>query len=468
MNILLIMLIIVGGGVGAYFYSRVNNNLKSALVHKNSLEENLSNLEKMLVEKQATIEFYKTKFPEHIESAELLRRLQQEVESSENEVAQLKAQYREKKAIYDALQAEAAIYDETIALAEEGFYKPHFDFDTSEQYKTSLSAVREEQKAMVSGGRAVLCRTEWTVHGSAVEGRKMTRQGIRLATRAFNNERDAAIANTTWKNANTMEKRIIRSFEAINKLNQSSQIEITRAYLNQKLKEFYLAHEYAEKRKREREERAELRAAAREEAKLEQEIAAAQREEEKYQRLLDKAKADAEKASGHKLEILKEKITELTDELAIAHAKNERAISMAQQTRAGYVYIISNIGSFGTGIHKIGMTRRLDPMDRVRELGDASVPFSFDVHALIYCDDAPALENTLHKTFADKRLNLRNLRREFFEVPLDEIEAVVRQSFPDAEFIIDPEAQDYFESLAIREEMLQLQDKKQSAFPDEI
>ncbi len=152
------------------------------------------------------------------------------------------------------------------------------------------------------------------------------------------------------------------------------------------------------------------------------------------------------------MEIMQSKIAELSEELADAHEKSERAMSMAQQTRAGYVYIISNIGSFGKDVYKIGMSRRLDPMDRVRELGDASVPFGFDVHALIYSDDAPALENMLHKEFAEHRLNLKNYRREFFAVPLKNIEKAIKTRFPDAEIVVNAEAQDYYESIALREQ----------------
>ncbi len=122
-------------------------------------------------------------------------------------------------------------------------------------------------------------------------------------------------------------------------------------------------------------------------------------------------------------------------------------------TRSGHVYIISNIGSFGENVFKIGMTRRLDPLDRVRELGDASVPFDFDVHAIIYSDDAPALENTLHKEFHYRRVNRVNERREFFRVSVDEIvHAVRRHHGAEVEIIRDPEAEQYRKSLALMEE----------------
>jgi hypothetical protein len=202
--------------------------------------------------------------------------------------------------------------------------------------------------------------------------------------------------------------------------------------------------------------------------KEEQEKALA--EEVKYQALLEKAKQEAEKSSGEKLERLQIAISELSNELQEAHAKSQRAISLAQQTKAGHVYIISNIGSFGENTFKIGMTRRLDPLDRVRELGDASVPFTFDVHAMIYTEDAPTLENELHKAFAENRINLVNYRKEFFNITLEEIQRAVQIKAPEAEFYITAEAREHRESLAIR---AQREHKKmigdpRAAFPDAI
>ncbi|EIN4959750.1 GIY-YIG nuclease family protein, partial [Escherichia coli] len=149
---------------------------------------------------------------------------------------------------------------------------------------------------------------------------------------------------------------------------------------------------------------------------------------------------------------LEQKIAELQLKYEEAEAKNQRAISMAQQTRSGHVYIISNIGSFGEDVYKIGMTRRLEPLDRVRELGDASVPFSFDVHAMIYSDDAPSLENHLHKVFNEKQVNKINSRKEFFNVNLKEIKSVIEDMNINAHWTMFAEAKEYRESLAIEQE----------------
>ena len=171
----------------------------------------------------------------------------------------------------------------------------------------------------------------------------------------------------------------------------------------------------------------------------------------RFVRLLAKANAEAARATGAKLEALTGQIKVLEGDLADAHAKVERAQALAERTRSGYVYIISNVGSFGNDVVKIGLTRRLDPLDRVRELGDASVPFTFDIHAIIYSDDAPALERSLHAEFERTRVNAQNYRKEFFRASIDEVEVAVKRLAPAAPFIKDVEAQEYQETLAKRQ-----------------
>lgn len=315
---------------------------------------------------------------------------------------------------------------------------------------------------MLKAKTAVICSTEWTVGDSKAEGKKMVARAIKLTTRAFNNECEAAIANVRWNNIDKMQERIRKAAEDINKMNESNHVYIDRKYVDMKMQELWLAYEYQEKVK---EEQAEIRRQMREEAKLEQEMAAAQKEEEKFQKLLLKAQAEAAKAVGGNLDKLNAEIAELSTKLEEAHQKNERAISMAQQTKAGHVYIISNIGSFGEDVYKIGMTRRLEPIDRVHELGDASVPFYFDVHAMIYSDNAPAMENALHKSFAERRLNLVNLRKEFFHVTLDEIQSEVHKISSDAEFTITAEAEQYRQSQTIRHEKTQAEKKLEEEIP---
>lgn len=381
----------------------------------------------------------------------------------------LRRQYAEKKVIYDRLASEVALFDERLAFAEMGVYEPHFDFTDSEQFKDAIERVRAEQKAMVSAKTAAICTTNWTVDGSKSKGQTMTGRNIKLTLRAFNNECDAAIANIRWNNANAMMKRIGYARDQIDKLNASNAVTITEHYYQAKLKELRLTHEYREKQKAEREERAEAARAAREEQKLIREMEEAEREEAKYQKLLEKAKSEAMGAHGAKLEAYSQQIEILERDLADAHAKVERAQAMAEMTRSGYVYIISNMGAFGPDMVKIGLTRRLDPSERVRELGDASVPFFFDTHAIIYSDEAPALERALHTEFAKQRVNATNMRKEFFRVSLDEVEEAVTRLAPGASFFRDIEAQEYRETMALRNAQLEAQiQQKEVVFPDAI
>ncbi|MGQ5719883.1 DUF4041 domain-containing protein [Pseudochrobactrum asaccharolyticum] len=380
--------------------------------------------------------------------------LEKEIEEKRNAISDIQTSYATKKVIYDRLIKEVAIFDEKLAFAEMGIYEPHFDYSDSEEYKAAIIAVREKQKIMVSDKTAVLCPTEWSLGGSKAQGQTMTNRNIRLTLRAFNSECDASIANARWNNVNAMEKRILNAHSQIDKLNASNTTYISDGYLKLKLQELYLTHEYREKIKLEREEKAEASRLAREEQKLIRDMERAEEEEARYLRLLDKAKKEAEKSVGPKLDAYNEQIKMLESDLAEAHARFERAQAMAERTRSGYVYIISNIGSFGDDVIKIGLTRRLDPMDRVRELGDASVPFVFDTHAVIYSDDAPALERALHGEFERTRVNAQNYRKEFFRASLDDVEKAVKRLAPEASFFKDVEAQDYRETLARRHQTL--------------
>ncbi|MBD8651005.1 DUF4041 domain-containing protein [Rhizobium sp. CFBP 13726] len=387
------------------------------------------------------------------EEAEV-QRLREVANSVSLDISNLRASYSEKKAVFDRLAKEVAIFDEKLAFAEMGVYEPHFDYTDSEQYKQAVLENRETQKRMVSNKTAAVANTEWTVSGSKAKGQTMNNRNVKLALRAFNNECDAAVANVRWNNANAMEKRIVNARQQIDNLNATNDIRITDEYLRQKLIELQLTHEYREKLKAEREERAEMARAAREEQKFLRDMERAEEEEAKYQKLLDKAKTDASKAAADQIGAYNEKILMLEKDLADAHAKFERAQAMAEKTRSGYVYIISNIGSFGEEVVKIGLTRRLDPADRVRELGDASVPFVFDTHAIIYSDDAPALERALHNEFQKTRINAQNFRKEFFRVSIDQVEQAVTRLAPGAPFFKDVEAQEYRETLARRNAML--------------
>lgn len=403
---------------------------------------------------------YVKRFSKIIDVEDEFNKINTEKQEVEHSIETLRESYADKKAVFDKLVETAAIYDEEIELTELGFYKPHYDFDTSEKYKEARARIRSRQKDMISAKTAIVCKKEWAVDGSKAKGRTMTNRQIRLTARAFNNECDAAMGSVSWNNATRMVERIKRAFTAINKMNASNEVYISNEYLDLKLDDLRLVHEYKEKRQQEKEEQAEIRRQMREEAKLEKEMQKAIKDEEKYQKLILKAKREAEKASGAKLDALQAKMESLTKELEEAHSKSERAKSMAQQTKAGHVYVLSNVGSFGKHIYKIGMTRRLVPEDRVKELGDASVPFVFDVHAMVFTQNAPGMEKALHNKFDRNRVNLVNLRKEFFRVGLKDIETEVKKIAPESEFILTVKARDFRESHAIRAQRARVQTKE--------
>jgi Domain of unknown function (DUF4041)/T5orf172 domain len=340
----------------------------------------------------------------------------------------------EGKEIYSkilSLRTELEKLEEQELVESFGFYESKYDFKESADYKQRLDIIRNHQKQIIKDRQAAICNTQWSVEGSVKKGKKMTDDFLKLVLRAFNGECDTSVLKVKYNNVRVMENRIVKTYGDLNKLSQTTHCEITPHFLELKLQELFLTHEYQEKKYQEQEEQRIIREQMREEEKALRELEKvkqdAEREEHRYQEALDKARRDIETTTGQAQAKLLQKIEELQKRLLEAEANKERAISQAQLTKFGHVYIISNIGSFGEDIYKIGMTRRLEPMDRVKELSDASVPFPFDVHAMIFCENAPALESLLHKHFHERRMNKENQRKEFFRVSLDEIVASVRE-----------------------------------------
>lgn len=355
---------------------------------------------------------------------------------------------------YESLKKEIAVYEGEFEMLEHGAYMPFFDFETSEVFKEAIKNNKLVQRQMIKDKEAAVCSTEWTVGNSKREGTKMTNKAIKLTLRAFNGECDALISKVKWNNIQAIENRILKSYEAINKANEANKITIEYAYFNLKLNEARLTHEYNLKKHEEKEEQRAIREEMREEERANREIEKAKREaekeEERYEKALKQAQEDIANAKGEKLNKLESKIAKLQEALNNAHTMKERAISRAQVTKSGHVYVISNIGSFGEQVFKIGMTRRLEPMDRVKELGDASVPFQFDVHAMIYSENAPGLEAELHRKFNDRRINKVNYRKEYFSINIDEIQKAVNEiAGAEIEVMKIAEAHEYKETLAI-------------------
>ena len=345
--------------------------------------------------------------------------------------------------------------DESVLMQSFGLYTPRFCFANATGYKEALDEVRTKQKDMLKVGSAATGNSNWTVNVSAQKGQKMVRDMQKLLLRAFNCECDDVVEHVKFNNIDASEKRIRTAHTTISKLGVTYGVSITEAYLKLKIKELYLAHEFQVKKQEEKEHLKQLRAEERERVKLEKEIEEARKkidkEQKHYSNALAKINQQIESATPDELAVLEAKREELKEQLKELEESKKQVDYRAASQRAGYVYIISNIGAFGENIYKIGMTRRLEPMDRIDELGDASVPFDFDVHALIFSDDAPALETALHHAFEDRKLTMINTRREFFQVTLDEIKEVIRAHYDKTvEFIDVPPAEQFRESMQLR------------------
>lgn len=350
-------------------------------------------------------------------------------------------------------KSQLVVMNDAILFQDFALYEPRYDFCNSDEYKEKLQNIRNQQKQLIKDGYAVSGDKTWTVNGSLSQGNKMVADMQKLLLRAFNSECDEVINKVKYNNVEASEKKIRTSCDAISKLGKMMHIVITAPYFDLKIQELYLAFEYQQKKQEEKEALKEARAEMREAAKLQKEIEEQRKKIEKeqthyqaaYQNVLKQLEESPDNTD------LLDKKTEIEKNLTeIEKAIKDVDYREANQ-RAGYVYVISNIGAFGENVYKIGMTRRLDPQDRIDELGDASVPFNFDIHAMIFSDDAPALESALHRAFESKKVNMINQRREFFNVTLDEIKEVVYKNYDKTvEFIDYPDAQQYRESQKIR------------------
>ncbi len=345
--------------------------------------------------------------------------------------------------------------DDVLMLESFGLYTPKFEFVSVDEYRAKLEKIRTQQKELIRDDLATQGGHGWTVDKSAAKGAKMVKDMQKLLLRAFNAECDEAVTKVKYNNFETSLRRITSSFEAVSKLGAVMSISISRVYYELKIDELRIALEYQIKKQEEKETQKEIRAQLREEAKLQKEIEDQRRKLEKeqmhYENALFKINQQIETASDDdRADLIQKREEYLAGAAEVLKAIQDVDYRQANQ-RAGYVYIISNIGAFGENVYKIGMTRRLDPQERVDELGDASVPFNFDIHAMIFSDDAPSLENALHKAFESKKLNWINQRREFFNVSLGEIKDVVKKNHDKTvEFVELADAEQYRASLRMR------------------
>lgn len=417
--------------------------------------KDLESLKKQIAESQ--VEFAHQKITQEQLLKEQYDKYMDEISKQKSLILAYNDEINELNSNIKDLKKDIITFSDEILVQDFGLYEPRYSFINADAYKAELTNIRNKQKAMIKDGSAVSGSIDWQVNGSAAQGRKMIKDMQKLLLRAFNSECDEIINKVKYNNYDTSVKKMERSFNAIAKLGITMSISITSNYYDLKIQELQLALEYQIQKQREKEEKAELRAQQREEARLQKELKEQRKnidkERKHYEQALSNINKQISSSSEENIEELNKKKEEIIQSLSDIDTKIKDIDYREANQKAGYVYIISNIGSFGEGIYKIGMTRRLNPQERVDELGDASVPFKFDVHAMIFSEDAPTLEAKLHRAFEDRKLNLVNQRREFFKVSLDEIKEVVKNNFDKTvEFVEVPDADQYRISLKLREE----------------
>ncbi|MGG0403190.1 DUF4041 domain-containing protein [Priestia megaterium] len=390
--------------------------------------------------------------------------IQKEIKTKEEQNTYLTKKIKRKhkqlkrlKRFYEQIKQKVLVLNDEILYQSFGLYDLRYDLENSEEYKEMLYKVRQTQKEAVKYDQATEYSVTWRLNDNLRKGEAMNRRNIKMTIRSFNNECDAIIHKVKFNNIEVAEKKIRTAREQLNKLNEYNSIVITDYYLDLKLEELYLVYEYAIKVQEEKEEQKRLKELIREERRaqeeLNQRLKIIEKDEQHFLNALNNYQRQLENTTeGYNYNLEKE-IAKLQEQLRELQEEKEKLDYRIHHARAGYVYIISNIGSFGEDVYKIGMTRRLEPLDRVKELGDASVPFTFDIHAMIFSRDAPLLERSLHNAFQDKRVNRVNNRKEFFHVTLEEIKEVVYKNHNDVvEFVKIAEAREYRETQMIEKD----------------
>jgi hypothetical protein len=340
-----------------------------------------------------------------------------------------------------AVNADAVIeLDDQRVLQDVGIYRYHHPLENSIAYRDRLDDLSMRIAEMVKLGTAIEKSNMFTLDGSLAKGRSMTNDFAKLMLRAYNAEAENAIRTLRAGSSIIATKRLDTARTAIAKLGKMMEMHISSRYHALRVEEIDLTSDFLVKKEEEREAQRAERERLREERKVEQELAAAR------ERL--------NKERSHILTVI-EKLTatgatdaELERKLAEVDSAIEQNDFRAANIRAGYVYVISNRGAFGGHVVKIGLTRRLDPLERIAELGDASVPFKFDVHAIYFTEDAVSLEKELHEHFTESRVNRVNNRREFFFASPRDVRSILTEKLGNLlEFADTADSSEYLQSI---------------------
>lgn len=343
----------------------------------------------------------------------------------------------------EQLQNEIKVLNKETLVASYDY--SNYENLNSEQCRNELTIFKTQEKNIIKEGKAIINNN----HSNS----RIVTNNIKQLLRCYNCECDNIFLSLNHKNIDILRNKIAKTFESLNLIFSTDNIVLSETLLRIKLEELNLIYSYEIARQNEIELEKERRAQLLEEEKVRREIEKEKqrisKEESQFKNEVTKLMSYLNKSSNDiEKELYIAKIKELEEKIGLLEKDKENVLQREQNTRAGFVYIISNVGSFGENIYKIGMTRRLEPMDRIDELGSASVPFKFDVHAIIFSDDAPALEAILHKTFEKNRVNKLNPRKEFYNIDLSEIKDIVKRNYnATVNFVDYPEAEEYRESI---------------------
>ncbi len=399
---------------------------------------------------------------------ELISEIERKEKALENKsvddiVSELQQSYKEieqkivaGKPIFRQLTESLKQKKEQLNYIDVGLLPPTYKFDDRESLKEKIGECLDNQFNVIKRGGATTAYSDWEWFGSKSKGTQMVNAYQSLLLKAFNAEFDVIRKQMRHSSYDTAIKKLYRLDEQLEKLGETANVAISHEYFNLKIEELRIWHNELKHKEDLTQEKKKQQAILRQQAKQAggdtEEL-----EDDIYYRKSDLRKAQklAQQMHGASATAMEHEISRMQKEIEKLETQFERATSQAQLTKAGYIYVISNIGSFGEGVVKIGMTRRLEPMDRVNELGDASVPFKFDVHTLTFVDNAPRIEKTLHRKFNDRRVNVENHRKEFFKVTPQEVSDAMEELGIECDWYFDVEAKEYRESLLIREALKQ-------------
>lgn len=333
-------------------------------------------------------------------------------------------------------------------------YIPQYNFINSEEYKNKYLEIHELQKSSIRNETAYWYSKNYTFNNSKQKGVAMLKKASKLLIRAFNTECEAAITKIKYSNVDSIKNRITKSFNAINNSVYKDLCGITKYYLDLKLQEVNIAFEYELNKEKEKELLREQKNKEREEKLLHKEVEnklkILNKELTHFETAKDEIQIKLANSSETEKASLNKTLIELQEKIDSLNKEKEDLDFRLEHSSAGYVYVISNVGSFGENIVKIGVTRRLEPLDRINELSSASVPFKFDVHALIFSYDAYGLEKELHEKFSDNRINKINMRKEFFNINITELKSYLTK-YKDLtfDFVETPIAEEYIQTLKL-------------------